>query len=293
MCKFFSFVSNGYGKYFFMDASVRRRIVSGDLDYETDSHSSIADYHQRVGSLTKGEDTCNKYEFNPWTRKFTVDQINAKDDRFKAEAWVRQLDFSVVEPRVVIKPIVHPFDDLDRKRVSKRDIDALQEMKRVVGSVMASVRASVMESVWVSVRASFRASVGYSVGVSVSDSVWESVGYSVGGSVRDSVWASVRDSFRASVGYSVWGSVSDSVWASVRDSFRASVYVYISSFVRCDDWKHIKHDPGENPFKPIADMWERGIVPSYDGTTWRLHGGKEVKVLYEENESKLEAQSDE
>jgi hypothetical protein len=73
------------------------------------------------------------------------------------------------------------------------------------------------------------------------------------------VWASVRAS--------VWDSVGDSVRASVR----ASVGAYCSSFVECEY---------EYDFSSEIKLWEMGLVPSYDGKVWRLHGGKDAKVLW-------------
>jgi len=83
-------------------------------------------------------------------------------------------------------------------------------------------------------------------------------------------WASVRDSVRASV----W----DSVVASVGDSVRA----YTGSlFPQIEKWKYIDHKPGEYPFSSAAKVWRRGFVPSFDGTTWRLHSGAKAKIVYE------------
>ena len=97
-------------------------------------------------------------------------------------------------------------------------------------------------------------------------------------------WASVRDSVRASVRDSVWdsvrASVRDSVWDSVGDSVWASVWAYISSFFSLKKWKYIDHPKGENPFQPCIDLWESGLVPSFDGKTWRLHGVR-GRILYE------------
>ena len=80
-----------------------------------------------------------------------------------------------------------------------------------------------------------------------------------------------------SVGDSVW----NSVWASVGASVRDSVGAYISSFFDLPKWKNIKHKKGENPFQPGIDLWHRGIIPSFDGKIWRLHGykGKVLKVI--------------
>jgi hypothetical protein len=72
-------------------------------------------------------------------------------------------------------------------------------------------------------------------------------------------WVSVRVSVRASVWVSVGYSVGDSVGA------------YISSFFILQEWKYTDAKNEENPFQSCIDLWEQGIVPSFDGTTWRLH----------------------
>jgi hypothetical protein len=93
----------------------------------------------------------------------------------------------------------------------------------------------------------------------------------------------VRDSVRDSVGASVW--------ASVRDSVRDSVWAYSGTFFALsrDAWKYtenIKTD--EYPFQPLVRLWGQGLVPSFDGKTWRLHGGEDAKILYEITKGDLE-----
>ena len=39
---------------------------------------------------------------------------------------------------------------------------------------------------------------------------------------------------------------------------------------------------GYNPYTPCILLWKRGFVPSFDGTTWRLHSGKEAKIVFED-----------
>ena len=103
---------------------------------------------------------------------------------------------------------------------------------------------------------------------SVGDLVWDSVW----ASVWDLVWASVGDLVWASVGDLVWDSVRDSVGYSVRDSVGASVWVYISTFFA------IKYN---QDFSSAIKLWESGLLPSFDGTTWRLHSGKNEEIVYE------------
>ena len=148
-------------------------------------------------------------------------------------------------------------------------------------AVWGSVGNSVWYSVWGSVRDSVRGSVRGSVGNSVGDSVWCSVWDSVGNSVGASVWDAVGDS--------VWGSAWDSVWGSVRDSVRGSVGgsvgAYISSlFPNISKWQGVDHEEGVNPFQSCIDLWLAGLVPSFDGKTWRLHAGKNAEIVFESRE---------
>ena len=90
------------------------------------------------------------------------------------------------------------------------------------------------------------------------------------------VWASVRDSIRDSVGDSIWDSIWDSVWDSV--------WGYIGSFFSLpkEKWLNCQNVPFEkHPFESVVELLERGLVPSFDGTTWRLHGGKNATALWE------------
>ena len=245
MCRFFSCITKGDGHLLYFAWPDRQKRLRGQLTdaggqgYGVDSHSSIADAH---GLL---DDDTNKYEYNPLTKEFRVDQLNVRDDSRAAKRACKKLDFSKIVPALIIQPIIHPFEK-HRKRVSKADLALLKKWV----SVWASVRDSVRYSVWASVR--------YSVWASVRDSVWDSVGASVRDSVGDSVWASAGDSVRASV----WDSVG----------------AYESSFYNIDKWKYVKHPKGGNPFQSCIDLWCRGLVPSFDGITWRLHA---PQIVYE------------
>ena len=104
-------------------------------------------------------------------------------------------------------------------------------------------------------------------------SVRDSVGDSVGASVGDSVGASVEDSVWAAVGASVGDSVGDSVWAAVG--------AYMGSFFKLPKWQE------GYPFQSAVDLWEMGLVASFDGATWRLHGGPNGQVLYTISQERL------
>jgi hypothetical protein len=35
------------------------------------------------------------------------------------------------------------------------------------------------------------------------------------------------------------------------------------------------------PFQDAVKLWKMGLVASFDGTSWRLHGGKKAEVLWQ------------
>ena len=286
MCKFFSFISDGSGKFYYFNDDQRKLILKNELKSngwivtEPDSHSSIARFYFRNGV----EDSMNKYEFNPITRSFVIDQINTKDDSVLARDFVMNLDFRSIVAELNIVKIENPLE-ADGVYVDNYHILLLQKWSSVRDSVRASVGDSVWGSVWCSVRDSVRASVGDSVMDSVRDSVGGSVWFSVG----DSVWFSVMDSAVASVMDSAVASVRDSVWASVRDS----VWALVSSFfiIENNNWKYcdgINFEGCENPFQSCIDLWSLGLVPSFDGKKWRLHAGKDAKIVFEISKEDLE-----
>ena len=112
---------------------------------------------------------------------------------------------------------------------------------------------------------------------------WVAVRASVWDSVRDSIENSAWDSVWDSVWASAWDSVWDSAWDSVRDSAWDSIWAYVGWIFSpvIKKWKYIKHKKGIYPFQPAVDLWKLGLVSSYDGKLWRLHGGKNIKILWE------------
>ena len=166
-------------------------------------------------------------------------------------------------------------DELTADQIKQMAIDAEQRVGYRLPEVLFPVNPLllpkaiptdadiIMLKQWASVRAS--------AGFSVWDSVWDSVR----ASVWDGVGASVSASVSASVGASVWASV----WASVRDSVSAYVGSLFPNITR---WKYIAHEPGIYPFQSAANLWRRGLVPSYDGKQWRLHSGPTAEIVWEE-----------
>jgi len=141
---------------------------------------------------------------------------------------------------------------IKRGKVTKEEIKLLKQWINVKDSVVfGGVRRSISES--------------------VGESDWGSVESSVFESIRDSVWQGIRHGIRHGIQYGVWESVED------------ILYAYLSSiFFGVKKWKGVEYKEGKNPFQSGIDLWNRGLVPSFDGKTWRLlHNGINAKIVYE------------
>jgi hypothetical protein len=73
------------------------------------------------------------------------------------------------------------------------------------------------------------------------------------------------------------------VWDSVKASVWASVGAYIGSFFpKILSWRFTEQVKVKGyPYQSCLDLWLMGLVPSFDGKVWRLHGGPDGKVLWE------------
>ena len=224
---------------------------AGDIYWQTgiDSHENIIDKF-KLNKLDKKPGGLHRIEITPENMDYLNPdgKWNFKHDEDPPEWWnnkYKDLCFAELEKW---KEQIYSLINLEEARnpINPFEIDP---PKKITDEHIELVRQ------WNSVGASVVASVGASVGNSVRNSVWNSVG----ASVRNSVWNSVRNSVGNSVGNSVW----DSVWA------------YIGSFFKLPQWEK------GYPYQFIVELWKMGLVPSYDGKTWRLHGGKDAKILWE------------
>ena len=215
--------------------------------FGVDSHTTLLEQY----GLKDNED-------RPEFMKFARIEITPKNkDYLNPDEWVFKIDETItptwwnkayeqfafdehkkwltqLDKILVRKPIVNPFTIVPPKKITKKHLALLKKWD--------------------------------SVGSSVRGSVWGSVGDSVWGSVGSSVWSSVRGS--------VWSSVRGSVWDSVWSSPWGSVWGYIGGFFNLPrkDWKYTEKIKGKGyPFQSVVDLWDLGLVPSFDGQIWRLH----------------------
>jgi len=250
MCQFFSFVTepgtgNNSGKRFYFDWEYRKKdLGSGRItpdSYTHDSHSSICSYYYL------NEDVCNKYEYNPLTKFFEIDQINSDvDDRIQAEDWVRNLDFGKVIEPLIIKDIVNPLTDLSENKnfIDDKIIILLKNWSSSQNSVRRYVDHRLIDQ--------------------------------VGSPVKDSIY----DYLRRSLFMEIWNSAftfrgsNNDTW----DSILNAIIGYLESFF------NIKHPID---IESLNQLWNMGYVPSFDKNKWRLHTGKNGKIVFTIRESDL------
>jgi len=239
---FFSFITTQDKQKFYFNWKQRKELK---FSKDCDSHSYIAKYLQ--------ENELHKWEYNPLTQRliFGMEHKIFEEDESQVLAWCKELDFKTIVEPLIIKPIIDPRKVI-KQEWTKEDEENLRKWISVVNSMGISV--------WDSVRAFVDASTGASKCDYVEDSIQDAVWDSVEDVVRDSMINSERDSIGTPMKTLVWNSVIISIWA------------YISSFFNISEFKK---------YRCYVALWERGFVPSFDGTIWRIHQGKDMAVIKE------------
>jgi len=130
--------------------------------------------------------------------------------------------------------------------------------------------ALIQDLIWDLNEFSIKASILHTA-VNVIDS---SILYSLERIIYDEVWEPILRSVEAEA--------EDWIKVLLLNSIRYAVWAYIGSlFPNIKKWKYINHKPGVHPFQCAVTLWKQGLVPSFDGETWRLHGGEKARVLWE------------
>jgi len=250
MSNFFSFITkpgtgNNSGKRFYFDWKYREKDLEKPIEindsYSHDSHSSICCYYK----LDEG--ICNKYEYNPFTKVFTIDQMNSEiDDSIQVEDWVRNLDFTKVIEPLIIKDMINPLTDFpeNKKYIDDDTIMLLKNWSLSQSTVRRYIDHYLTEQ--------------------------------VGSPVKDSVY----DLLRRSLFMEIWNLISETIGNkdSIWDSVLNSVIAYSGSFF------NVKYSSG---VKSLNDLWDMGYVSSFDEDSWRLHTGKNGNVAFKIKQSDL------
>ena len=164
--------------------------------------------------------------------------------------WKKKLD-----EILIYKEIIHPFKIIPPK-ITDQHIQLLCQWNSVQNFVWNSVQNSVRKF----------------IGDSIWNSVWLSVWLPIGESVRNSILDSMQNSVKDFVQYFVWKFIRDFIWAYTGSFFKLPRSQWLcTEGIESEDY----------PFVSAVKLWEMGLVPSYDGKIWRLHGGENAKILWE------------
>jgi len=165
MCNFFSLVSNGDSKPLYFNWKQRQAILKGKIKCQSaDSHTSIADYYGFKGVL---EDKLNKYEYNPITKVFQIDQKNNPiDDSDDIEKFCKEVDFKTIVEPLNIHSLVNPFKDRSIVDATPQDILLLKKWASVWASVWAYIGTCVDIKYKVNIKPSNELKITLLVGIS-------------------------------------------------------------------------------------------------------------------------------
>lgn len=201
-----------------------------------------ADSHSHICAYHKiDEDKCNKWEYKPLTKELVLDMQN--DPKNDEERVRRWLD--KLDWKTIVEPlIINPI-------VNPFE---LQPIETVTDEQIGWLKewSKIKDANWEEEMASVKELAGELVGESVGESVVASIWTSVGDSVWRSIWASVG----GRVLVSVWVAM----WAYACSFFKTEKYVLTTTAIK---------------------LWEAGLVPTRDGSVWRLHTGPDARIVYE------------
>jgi hypothetical protein len=253
MCKPFSGIVTKSGK--------------GYYDNKIQSHSEIIDLFKNqdselIDDKLPPDNTFGRFEITPDNGNLLLpDKWSFKlDEDIKPKWWRKIHEEKAWELHKVWIEWLHKKIDVSKYPINPFTLK-YQPIKKLPDSIMDSIGYSIRYSIWDSIRDL--------IGDSIGDSIWDSIRDSTRDSIRYSIWDSIRDSTRDSIRYSIVGSIWDSIWVNI-------------AYIFPDIWKQYKQ------YKPIIDLWHRGIVQVWYLSEWHYFGspegdGKCIEVFPNEN----------
>lgn len=247
MCEFFSFSSDGYGRfYYFKPEDIKALRETGNPDnLDFNSHASISSYFKIE------EDKTNKYEFNPYLDTFKIDQMNSKkDDRENAERLVRKL-FAGFKTRKAFLSFCRLYrKPVDYKKLEKglgdiptkkdvislvQRIDKIDWFEPQKNPIKAKLQVKV-DSVLKAFKLDFKASV--EINALHTEKDWDAARGATRDATRDATW----DAARSATWDVTWDAAIASEFEVVKDIMKEKGY-------------------NGNPFALFLGLWEMGLYP--------------------------------
>lgn len=224
-----------------------------------DSHSHICAYYKL------DEDKCNKWQYNPFTKELEFDRQNdPKNDMERVQRWVDKLDWKTVVEPLVVKPVVNPLELPAVETVTDEQIIWLKYWASYIGSIDKS-------ELYLDYRMFWKLPV-----ISTIKPLRRILGGTVMITIYNTIWCTWDDVLLRVTGKSHVPAIGET-WGHTDASVGHLALAYLSTFCK------IGLNQG---FAAGGKLCEAGLVPCFDGTTWRLHTGTDAHVVYELNRKK-------
>ncbi|RLC36639.1 hypothetical protein DRH29_04195 [candidate division Kazan bacterium] len=127
--------------------------------------------------------------------------------------------------------------------------------------------------------------------IEICSALWRDAGARVGDYIRYKMNGMVKGVVARKVEERIWKWMIENIRNnySKRDrhilwsykSMNNNIWAYIGSLFFNVKWGYFEKHPDKYPFQSLVKLWKMGLIPSFDGEIWRLHGGSQGKVLWE------------
>ncbi len=219
------------------------------------------------------------YPDEPW--KLVIDETTVPSwltQEDKDAAWAAFSEWKKIVYQFDYAKALHPFNNPVAAKQHEPTTGDLANLKE-------------WATVWNALKAS-----NSSVGASATATVWKAVGSCIWNDAEASIEAGWRALHVACPGAVVCQGVEDHLGnklePSIRDAIGDSVgdgfYAYVAGyFTAVKDWEYYKGNTEGYPYQSTAELWAHGMMPSFDGTYWRLSSGPDAAVVLELTYDKL------
>ena len=265
MCDFFSFNSDGNGTFFYFTPKEIKKVeqTGNPKKLNFNSHASIAEHFKLK------EDKCNKYEYNPFSKEFEIDQTNSKDDKEKAEKWVRAffeakngkelIKFhKAFLPKLDYKALEKQFEGIptENKKAAIKTIKRIEDIEWFKPQRQPSI-TMLQSKVNLALKA-FHYDVKAKVELKVlkTSEDWAAAKDAAWAAAWDAAWAAAKDAAKdaawVAAGAAAWDAAGAAAWAAAKDAAWAAAWDIIKDLMPKKGYK-------TNPFKLLMDLWAKGF----------------------------------
>jgi hypothetical protein len=272
MCDFFSFCTIGGQYYYFMSEDIAAIKAAGNKDnLKFNSHASIAVFYGFK------EDKSNKFEYNPYSQEFKVDQLNGMDDSPQAQIWVRQFfaKFKTHKSFLAFCRIYFDepdWDDLTKKLGNNPQKDKILDFCHSIMDFdwfcpQAKPGVKVLQKHADMACAVFKtAKLPIKIIALRSPQDWSAAR----SAAESAAWSAAESAARSAA----WSAARSAAWSAAESAARSAAWSAAWSAAHISVEDLLKKDYPTNPWLELMWFWKRGLYPIAN------FGAKEFVVYY-------------